>query len=126
VTGARPAAWKTISPPAMIQFVADLRENQLALVYGQSRNHNEFCPSYFEGAYNPLIRRYFLGVFRFAQMALADVRTLTYAQVRGIKSYTESTARRLSRWPGQAKCFRDRRPAKLPPVCPARAGVRRQ
>jgi len=25
------------------------------------------------GAHNPLIRRYFLGVFRFAQMALADV-----------------------------------------------------
>jgi len=24
------------------------------------------------GAHNPLIRRYFLGVFRFAQMALAD------------------------------------------------------
>jgi hypothetical protein len=27
------------------------------------------------GAHNPLIRRYFLGVFRFAKMALADART---------------------------------------------------
>jgi hypothetical protein len=27
------------------------------------------------GARNPLIRRYFLGVFRFAQTALADART---------------------------------------------------
>jgi hypothetical protein len=27
------------------------------------------------GAHNPLIRRYFLGVFRFAQMALADAKT---------------------------------------------------
>jgi len=29
----------------------------------------------FWGARNPLIRRYFLGVFRFAQMALADAIT---------------------------------------------------
>jgi len=27
------------------------------------------------GAHNPLIRRYFLGVFRFARMALAEART---------------------------------------------------
>jgi hypothetical protein len=27
------------------------------------------------GAHNPLIRRHFLGVFRFAKMALADART---------------------------------------------------
>src|SRR5260370_22477522 len=75
----------------MIQFVADLRENQLALVYGQSRNHNEFCPSYFEGAYNPLIQRYFLGVFRFARMALADVRTLTYGSRNKILHRKHST-----------------------------------
>jgi hypothetical protein len=31
------------------------------------------------GAHNPLIRRHFLGVFRFAEMALADARILTYA-----------------------------------------------
>jgi hypothetical protein len=29
----------------------------------------------FLGAHNPLIRRYFLGVFRFAKMALAESRT---------------------------------------------------
>ena len=57
--------------------------------HDQVETATEFCPSYFEGAYNPLIRRHFLGVFRFAQMALADVRTLTHAQ--GIKSYTKST-----------------------------------
>ena len=54
----------------------------------QVETATEFCPSYFEGAYNPLIRRHFLGVFRFAQMVLADVRTLTPQR---IKSYTKST-----------------------------------
>jgi hypothetical protein len=34
-------------------------------------------PLLFWGAHNPLILRHFLGVFRFAQMALANVRTLT-------------------------------------------------
>jgi hypothetical protein len=29
----------------------------------------------FLGAHNPLIQRYFLGVFRFAKMALVDART---------------------------------------------------
>src|SRR5216684_9019025 len=58
----------------------------------------EFCSLSFWGAHNPLIRRYFLGVFRFAQMALADVRILTH-KVIGIKSWR---TRRLSRWPGQA------------------------
>jgi len=38
------------------------------------------------GAHNPLIRRYFLGVFRFAQMALADVGNLTHIII-GIKYY---------------------------------------
>jgi hypothetical protein len=40
------------------------------------------------GAHNPLILRHFLGVFRFAQMALADVRTLTHANNKflGIKT----------------------------------------
>jgi hypothetical protein len=52
-------------------------------------------PSYFEGAYNPLIRRYFLGVFRFAQMALADVRILTQP-IKELNPISESTARRLS------------------------------
>ena len=38
------------------------------------------------GARNPLIRRYFLGVFRFAQMALADVRILTHANNKGYRN----------------------------------------
>jgi len=40
------------------------------------------------GAHNPLIRRYFLGAFRFAKMALADARNLTHANnnTLGIKS----------------------------------------
>jgi hypothetical protein len=33
------------------------------------------------GAHNPLIRRYFLGVFRFAQMALADAGNPTHATI---------------------------------------------
>jgi hypothetical protein len=39
----------------------------------------------FWGAHNPLIRHYFLGVFRFAQMALADARNVTHGSI-GIKS----------------------------------------
>jgi hypothetical protein len=35
------------------------------------------------GAHNPLIRRYFLGVFRFAQMVLADGRNPTQANNKG-------------------------------------------
>jgi hypothetical protein len=35
------------------------------------------------GAHNPLIRRHFLGVFRFARMALADARNLTHATIKG-------------------------------------------
>ena len=88
----------------------------------QVETATEFCPSYFEGAYNPLIRRHFLGVFRFAQMALADVRTLTHAQ--GIKSYTKSppiiemagTSQMASGTGGRRSCRRFVQPA----------GVRRQ
>jgi hypothetical protein len=42
-------------------------------------------PLLFWGAHNPLIRRNFLGVFRFAKMALADARNLTHGSI-GIKS----------------------------------------
>src|SRR5260370_8371952 len=44
-----------------------------------------------KGAYNPFIQRYFLGVFRFARMALADVRTLTYGSRNKILHRKHST-----------------------------------
>src|SRR5260370_3215218 len=44
-----------------------------------------------KGAYNPLIQRYFLGVCRFARMALADVRTLTYGSRNKILHRKHST-----------------------------------
>src|SRR5260370_17443401 len=44
-----------------------------------------------KGAYNPFIQRYFLGVFRFARMAMADVRTLTYGSRNKILHRKHST-----------------------------------
>jgi hypothetical protein len=39
--------------------------------HGQAETATSFA-LLFGGVHNPLIRRYFLGVFHFAQMALAD------------------------------------------------------
>jgi hypothetical protein len=49
------------------------------LRYGERRVDDEqklrrLLPLLLWGGNNPLIRRYFLGVFRFAQMALADTK----------------------------------------------------